>query len=139
MTAETLLQRLDKVKKTGRDKWHACCPAHDDKGPSLAVRELDDGRVLIHCFAGCGAAEILDAVGLDWSALHPPRLAGDYTPRVRKPWSASDVLAALAMEILIAWNASNKVANGEPLTAAEHERLLLCAVRMQRGLEVAHG
>lgn len=139
MTADALLQRLDKVKKTGRDKWQACCPAHDDKGPSLAVRETDDGRVLIHCFAGCGAAEILDAVGLDWSVLHPPRLAGDYMPRVRKPWSASDVLSALAMEILVAWNASNKLANGDTLSKAEHERLLLCAVRMQRGLEVANG
>jgi hypothetical protein len=36
----------------------ACCPAHDDRNPSLSVRRAPDGRVLVHCFAGCS----LDAV-----------------------------------------------------------------------------
>lgn len=139
MTIENVLHRLDKVKKTGSSKWQACCPAHDDKGPSLAIRELDDGRVLVHCFAGCGAAEILDAVGLDWSELHPPKPAGDYLPKVRKPWNASDVLNALSLEVLIAWNYTKKAAGGETLTEKERERLLLCASRMQRGLEAVHG
>jgi hypothetical protein len=31
----------------------ACCPAHDDRNPSLSVRRAPDGRVLVHCFAGC--------------------------------------------------------------------------------------
>lgn len=139
MAAENILKCLDKVRKTGRNKWQACCPAHDDKGPSLAVRELDDGRVLIHCFAGCGAVEILDAVGLDWSALHPTKAAGDHLPKVRNPWNASDVFTALSLEILIAWNCAKRTANGETLTENEQKRLLLCATRMQRGLEAIHG
>jgi DNA primase len=49
MTVENVLQRLDKVRKTGAFKWQACCPAHDNSGPSLAIREMDDGRVLLHC------------------------------------------------------------------------------------------
>lgn len=65
MSADALLSRLDKVKRTGPDKWVARCPAHDDRGPSLAVRELEDGRVLVHCFAGCGADEVVGAVGLE--------------------------------------------------------------------------
>ena len=28
---------LVKIKKTGSDKWQACCPAHDDSHPSLSI------------------------------------------------------------------------------------------------------
>lgn len=139
MSAENLIQRLDKVRKTGTDKWQASCPAHDDKGPSLAVRELDDGRVLIHCFAGCGAAEILDAVGLDFSELYPPKITGDYLPKVRKAWNASDVLAAMALEILVAWNYAKVLTNASGITDKDRERLLLCSTRLQRGLEAVNG
>ena len=38
-----LLSRLDGVKQTGRNKWKAKCPAHDDNSPSLHIRECDDG------------------------------------------------------------------------------------------------
>jgi hypothetical protein len=139
MSSENLLQRLERVKKTGADKWIARCPAHDDKAPSLAIRELDDGRVLLHCFAGCGAAEVLDALDMDFSELYPPKITGDYLPKTRKPWNASDVLTALSMEILIAWNFTKLMANGDSLSHADRERLLLCASRMLKALEVARG
>lgn len=139
MTAENLLQRLNKVKSTGRGKWQACCPAHADKGPSLAIREMDDGRVLLHCFANCGAAEVLDALGLDFSELFPPAIQGNYLPKVRKPWTASDVLPALAFEVLVAWNFTNVMASGTPLDQESVDRLLLCASRLQKGLGVANG
>jgi DNA primase len=68
---EKLILRLDKVK--GRNgSWTARCPAHADKGPSLAVREGDDGRVLLHCFAGCETANVLGAIGMDMTDLFPP-------------------------------------------------------------------
>ena len=139
MSADNLLQRLEKVKKTGTDKWSARCPAHDDKGPSLAIRELDDGRVLLHCFAGCGAAEVLDALGMEFSELYPPKITGDYLPKPRKPWNASDVLTALALEVLVAWNCAKQMATGEPLNEQDRERLLLSAIRLQKGLEVIRG
>lgn len=70
MTAQALIDRLDMVRGSN-GKWVARCPAHDDGSPSLSVKELNDGRTLVHCHAGCGAADILDAVGLDYSALFP--------------------------------------------------------------------
>lgn len=139
MSAENILQRLEKVKKTGRDKWQSRCPAHDDKGPSLSVREMDDGRVLIHCFAGCGAAEVLDALGLNFAELYPPRMTGDNMPKIRKAWNASDVLTALALEVLIAYQFTKILANGEALTENDRARLLTCATRLQRGWEIANG
>lgn len=45
--AQNLIDRLQKVRRTGQGRWIACCPAHNDKSPSLAVRELADERVLI--------------------------------------------------------------------------------------------
>ena len=49
------------------------CPAHDDKKPSLGVRELDDGRLLVRCYAGCATEDILDALGFVFADLYPER------------------------------------------------------------------
>ena len=61
---EKLLPLLDKVRETGIGRWIACCPAHDDHNPSLAITELGDGMVLVYCRALCGGAEVVRAVGL---------------------------------------------------------------------------
>lgn len=68
---DALLSRLDRVRPAGDGKYTARCPAHEDKSPSLSVRETSDGTVLIHCFAGCHTKDVLTAVGLGWSALFP--------------------------------------------------------------------
>ena len=61
--AETILERLEMVRKTGSNKWIARCPAHDDGTPSLSVTEIDNGnRVLIHCHGGCGALDVLESI-----------------------------------------------------------------------------
>lgn len=51
MNLEVILDRLQEVKRSGPG-WMARCPAHDDKNPSLSLRE-ENGKVLLHCFAGC--------------------------------------------------------------------------------------
>jgi putative DNA primase/helicase len=48
-------------RKSGRG-WSACCPAHDDSTPSLSIQDADDGRVLVHCHAGCEQAEVITAL-----------------------------------------------------------------------------
>jgi hypothetical protein len=55
--------------------WSAKCPAHPDRSPSLSIREGDDGRILLRCFAGCSIDSILSALGLskrDLFAGPPP-------------------------------------------------------------------
>lgn len=66
-----MLERLDKVS-TVAGGFRACCPAHDDQHPSLSIREGDDGRILLHCWAGCKTADVLAALGLSWADLFPP-------------------------------------------------------------------
>ena len=70
MDLNLLLSRLDKVKSFGKGRHAACCPAHKDSSPSLTITDKGE-RLLIHCFAGCGANEILSAIGLDYSVLYP--------------------------------------------------------------------
>lgn len=67
MTIHELLSRLGKVKKTAGG-YAACCPAHDDKNPSLSVAEKE-GKILIKCFAGCATETVLAALGLEFGDL----------------------------------------------------------------------
>ena len=67
-----LLARLERVKQTGLGQWRARCPAHESKGLTLSIGEADSGAALVHCFAGCGAADVLASVGLQLSDLYPP-------------------------------------------------------------------
>lgn len=48
-------------RRTGRT-WMACCPAHDDKVPSLAISFSADGKVLVKCHAGCSQASVVAAL-----------------------------------------------------------------------------
>ena len=68
IAAEKLLPRLEGVKEFGVDKWLACCPAHDDRHPSLSIRQAED-RVLLRCWAGCAAGDVVASVGLSLSDL----------------------------------------------------------------------
>jgi Protein of unknown function (DUF3631)/Toprim-like len=80
----TLLARLERVKGNGSG-WTARCPAHDDRNPSLSVREGKDGRVLVRCHAGCSVEDILARVGLTMSDLfeQSPDRAGRTPARKR--------------------------------------------------------
>ena len=66
-----LLSKLDGVKETRPGKWRARCPAHEGKSLSLSIAEADSGAALLHCFSGCGAIEVLAAVGLQLPDLYP--------------------------------------------------------------------
>jgi DNA primase len=70
---ETLLSRLEKVKQKGPGQYVACCPAHDDSDPSLSIGQGDDGRILLKCWAGCGALDVISALGMEWDDLFPDK------------------------------------------------------------------
>lgn len=76
---EALLGRLAGVRRAGPGRWMALCPAHPDRTPSLSIA-VKDGRVLVHCFAGCPAEAVLSAVGLQWRDLYNPGALGFYRP-----------------------------------------------------------
>ncbi|WNK19360.1 CHC2 zinc finger domain-containing protein [Halomonas piscis] len=127
------LDRLDKVQSKGPERWAACCPAHDDRGPSLSVRVADDGKLLVHCFAGCGAADVVAAVGLELSDLFPKRDSDTWGRPVAatQRWVPRDVLAAVAREALIAVMAAEATHRGESLSDDDLQRLSVAAGRLR--------
>jgi hypothetical protein len=56
---------LTGARPLGRNRFQARCPAHDDFSPSLNFSEGEDGRLLLHCFAGCSVDTILAALNLN--------------------------------------------------------------------------
>jgi len=74
VNCQALLDRLDAVRQRGDGRWSARCPAHGDKTPSLSIRELPDGRILIYCFAGCDIQALTAALGIELCDLLPKRL-----------------------------------------------------------------
>lgn len=128
MSPEDFVARLDKVRQSGNSRWTARCPAHEDKNPSLIVSAGDDCRVMVHCFAGCGIADIAGAVGVTIADLMPERLPEHRYRPIRKPFPAADVLEMLRTEILIVQLCAGDLAAGKPVDRA---RLVLAAQRIE--------
>ena len=95
-----LLDNLDGLRETASGRWIARCPAHDDRHPSLSIRLLEDGRILVRCFAGCDALDVVHAVGLELRDLFPERGGHAYTP-TRTPIPTADVLLLLDHEATV--------------------------------------
>jgi len=68
MKITEILSRFQDVKRNG-DGWMAKCPAHVDHNPSLSIKQGNDGRTLLHCFAGCRVKDICDAIGITTADL----------------------------------------------------------------------
>ena len=60
--------RLLKGVTGGDNQYKAKCPAHEDKNPSLSIAG-NDGKILLHCHAGCPQENIVFAMGLNMSDL----------------------------------------------------------------------
>jgi len=128
--AARLLSRLEGVKQTGPDRWIAKCSAHDDRTPSLAVRVLPDGRVLVHCFGGCSALEVVSAVDLTMADLFEKPLGNLPPLRPRERWDRGDVWQLLAHESAVAAIAAADAAAGRPVSPEDAERAGIAADRL---------
>jgi len=131
---ETLLSRLEKVK--GRNgNWTACCPAHGDGSPSLAIRHNEDGRILLHCFAGCDVNQIVTAVGMDLGDLFPPKPVNYDYNKPSKPlkpkFFASDLLRIVSFESMVVLIAANDLSKGKKLNERDMDRMRLSCERIQ--------
>ena len=138
MTAETLLSHLEGVRRTGSDRWIAKCPAHDDRHPSLSVRELNDGRVLINCFGGCGAAQVLDAVGLSYDALFPPKPV-DHAGRLPRPVFRDDVFEIVRREAAIVHLIGGDLHKNRSISEDDYRRLGQAIGKLERVAGLAYG
>jgi hypothetical protein len=136
MTAlNTVLSRLEKVQHIGSNRYKAICPAHDDRSPSLAIKD-DSDRLLLHCFSGCETKDVLGAIGLTFADIMPDKAMGNFK-KVKKPFYAMDVLGIIKFEATLVYIYATEMAKGLKLTSTDKERLLLATSRINHGFEVA--
>lgn len=137
MSADVLLSRLDGVRQSAPDRWMAKCPGHEDKSPSLSIREAE-GKTLIHCFSGCSAPDILTAVGLSLSDLFPEPLTLSGTKPMRpNHWHAArEALKTLHREVLIVAIAAENIAAGVVLDAQDRALVVEAAAKIRAAAEV---
>lgn len=110
------LSRLQKVRKTGKDSWLACCPAHGDKNPSMTVSEGSDGRVLAHCFShGCGIDDIVASVGMEVKDLMPENLGYHRIKPLAMSVNPRDALHAIRDDMTVLLVMAKMVQNGEDI------------------------
>lgn len=106
------------------------CPAHDDRNPSLSVRP-GRTRLLLHCFAGCEAADILRALASD--RLIDPAAPSDWTAGSPSPDSRGMTGAAIRL-----WGAAREIA-GTPGDAYLSGRGLACSPELRFHPRTPHG
>lgn len=140
---DLVLSRLDRVRPYGKG-YTARCPAHEDRTASLSVTAGDDGRLLLHCFAGCSVHDVVGAIGLTITELFPRRLA-DATPEARKELQGFAMRAqaracanVLDHESGVVLIAAGDLERGRTLADADHARLALACERI-RAAKVAVG
>lgn len=138
MSLDNLLAPLKNVRRTRPGHWIASCPAHDDRRPSLAIRQLDNGMVLLHDFGGCATTDVLAVLGLTLEDLFPERNIG-HSSSVLRPFYTIDVLRCIAFEALVVCAAASRLTKGSLLSDVDRERLLLAASRLQAAMEVCNG
>ena len=135
---DNLISRLRKVKRTGNGQFIACCPAHDDRSPSLSIREVDDGRVLLNCLAGCATEDVLGAVGLDFGDITPEKPIYHKVKPIKPRVYSTDALRLIQFEARIILLAAYELKNNKPLADDDLKRLELAMERINTATEMAN-
>jgi hypothetical protein len=131
MSAADIVGRLGGVLERGPGKWIARCPAHEDKHPSLSIRECDDGTILLHDFAGCHPLDICRAMGIEFADLFPARRIRRVDPGIRRcALSASERLQLLEHEIGEALFIANDFLRDGTISKENTLRLAQCVGRI---------
>jgi len=136
MTAEIIAKALG-GRKAGQG-WMARCPAHNDREPSLSIREAD-GKVLVWCHAGCDQRDVITALkDRDlWDARSAQRLRRRCRGPVAKTRRDQNQVARTAAALAI-WNSAIP-AKGTPVETYLAGRGLTLplppSLRFHRGLK----
>lgn len=144
MTASALLDRLDRPRQTRPGAWMAGCPCcKSQRGRPISIRELEDGRTLLHPFCGCETEDVLSAVGLSMSALFPKPLpgsgaAGGYSPSHSRV-AARDVLESLSGDVTAVCLVAAYMLDKKGIGEAHWDLLAQAARRIHRARDYLFG
>jgi hypothetical protein len=129
-----VLARLERVRPNGAGKWIALCPAHDDRNPSLAIKD-DGDKVLLHCFAGCGNSDVLGAIGLDYKDL----FADSLNPVAANDYKRKKLESIISDEKIVLMIARGSLDNGFELSQTDLDRVDLANKRIAKAKTVING
>lgn len=101
MSYDTLLSRLNKPRRAalraGTVRAHRshcpCCQADGGGNPALSVAESDGGGVLVYCFKGCGAIDVIAALSIDAADLYPDHGSSAGSNGGPNAWASAAALA----------------------------------------------
>lgn len=118
----TVLSRLgDSVRETGSGRYMTECPGHPDRTRSLSLTTNRDGAVLLKCFAGCSAVDVVRAMGLELRDLFPVRVHGESPLRAVSVDEPSGLTLAeyaeakqIPLDVLKGFGLENFQRNGAP-------------------------
>src|SRR5262245_37723375 len=99
---DEILSRLEGVKRAG-NQWQAKCPAHEDRRASLSLKRGDDGRVLVHCFAGCSTKDICGALGISDVDLFASGNGHQVKPQIVATYDYRDETGELLYQAVRYW------------------------------------
>ena len=109
MTAHDLAHSLMSRPRRNGPGWLVLCPVHGDKHPSLSLKDGDNGKLLVRCFAGCEAREILKTLR-DMGLLDGESSPVRPTPEPPKDDTERRIDRAEAI-----WNESAPIKEGDPV------------------------
>src|SRR5262245_47104509 len=98
MTTDQVLSHFERVKRCSSG-WSTRCPAHDDTKNSLSISECD-GKIMIHCFAGCEIGSIVAHAGLAMTDLFLGSSSNGASPRLVATYSYRDENGKLTSQVL---------------------------------------
>jgi hypothetical protein len=133
--AAKILDRLELLRQTAPGRWLAKCPAHQDRSPSLSVRELEDGRLLLHDFGGCETGDVLAALGLTLADLFERPLGNFQPSHSRIP--ARDLLALIDHEALVVGLIAAEFRERRELAEEDWQRLATAVSRIGKARDHA--
>lgn len=119
---DDLLSRLVKVRKGQSGQWTACCPAHNDRTPSLMITQRADEKISLHCFAGCHINDICEAIGIRVADLYPNTAREQH--EVLPEWKRQNLRKVLFDAHLYVEICRADLSNGRDITASEAEKVL---------------
>lgn len=82
------------------------CPAHDDRSPSLSVR-VGRTSLLLHCFAGCAAADVLRALRASGQPLREPAEGAGALEQTARPGADGSRSFGAALRV---WSGARPIA-----------------------------
>lgn len=122
---QNILNKCEKVILTAPNRWKFCCPSglHQDRHPSAGMM-LVDGKILLKCFFGCTAEQMLAGLGLSWADVFPSRKYLDSSINRRPKFSPYELFPLLVQEALILALAFDSLQSGSKLSGIDEKRAI---------------